>query len=126
MPKYLPVPPKLKINDVLYRDHDMPVHVRLEQRIVWNLFLALKAKGFQPDKVFDGDEIIKTPTWKAAIEALFNLDDAHLYLKKGTHQFWIFFVFGNEIDVISDYSYHKPDHEGFCKVMDEFKPEEFA
>jgi len=124
--KCIPVPPALKINEVLYKNREMPVHVRVEQRIVWNLMLALKAAGFEPLRVNDGDENTRVNTWKAAMERLFNLDDAIFSVSKNNTGFWIKFVFGNGIDVVSDYSYSGRDTEGFNKLMDEFKPELFA
>lgn len=127
-------PPPLKINKVLYKDSPMPVHVRVEQRIVWNLLLELEKNGFVPYSVHDSDELTRTRNKKAVMELLFNLDDATLYLRhvKGKEEAdgfavtttWIRFVFGNETEVISDWnavSYH-----GFDKVMDKFNPEVYA
>jgi hypothetical protein len=133
MKSCIPVPPSLDINAVLYRDREMPVHVRLEQRIVWNLLLALEEKGFVPHLVDDGDEQTKVKSKKAAMELLFNLDDAYFFLahkdgEKDTRGMlrtvWIRFVFGNELDIISDYGDSK--WKGFEDVMSKFNPEVFA
>lgn len=128
----IPVPPPLKINTLLYKDREMPVHIRVEQRIVWNLLLVLEEKGFVPHSVDDGDELTKVKSKKAAMEILFNLDDAYLFLShKGGEKIgdalrtvWIRFVFGNETDVISDYN--ASNWKGFEDAMDKFNPEAYA
>lgn len=133
MKNCIPVPPPLDINKALYSDREMPVHVRVEQRIVWNLLLTLEAKGFIPHSVDDGDEKTRVTSKKAAMEVLFNLDDAYFFLshisgekdsKITLRTIWIRFVFGNEIDVISDYN--ATNWRGFEDVMDKFDPEAFA
>jgi len=132
--KCIPVPPALEINKVLYEHREMPLHVRVEQRIVWNLLLALEKAGFTPHLVDDGEEQTSAGSKKAAMELLFNLDDAYLFLSHESAEktedgrrlrtAWIRFVFGNEIDVISDYS--ATNWHGFEDVMDKFNAEEFA
>lgn len=119
-------PPSLKINKVLYKDSTMPVHVRVEQRIVWNLLLGLEKNGFTPHSVHDGDELTLARSKKAAMELLFNLDEATLYLKhnKSIESVWIRFVFGNELEVISDWN--AVNYHGFDKVMDKFNPEVYV
>ena len=131
----IPVPPPLDINAVLYRDRQMPVHVRVEQRIVWNLLLALEEKGFVPHYVDDGEEKTSTRSKKAAMETLFNLDDAYLFLRHKSERgwpghtgsvrtVWVRLVFGNELDIISDYN--ASNWKGFEDAMDKFNPEVFA
>lgn len=131
--KCIPVPPSLKINKTLYSNREMPVHVRVEQRIVWNLLLALEKKGFLPHMVDSGDEQTKATTKKAVMELLFNLDEADLFLRhesgeKDAHGMfrtvWIRFVFGNETDVISDYN--ASNWKGFEDAVYNFNPELFA
>ncbi len=70
---------------------------------------------------------------KDAMELLFNLDDAYLFLRhvsgvyppKGNHPtVWIRFVFGNELDIISDFSEIKAN--GFESIMNKFNPEVYA
>lgn len=128
-------PPALKINDVLFKDHRMPVHVRVEQRIVWNLLLVLEKNGFVPYRMDDGDEVIPTRSKKTAMEELFNRDDAYLFLRHkhdrgfaghegSVRTVWVRFVFGNELDIISDYN--ATNHRGFQDIMDKFNPEDFA
>ncbi len=121
-------PPALKINSVLYsKDRPMPVHVRLEQRIVWNLLKVLESKGFVSHYVDDGDEQTKVVSKKSAMELLFNLDDAYLFLRHvrgSAHIVWIRFVFGNGVDVVSDYN--ATNWKGFQEVMDNFNAEEYA
>jgi len=96
----------------------------LEQRIVWNLLLVLEKNGFLVSMVDDGDEQTVVNTKKAAMELLFNLDDAYLFVTQGCNRFWIRFVFGNGVDVITDYVDDPID--GFNSVMDKFDAEEYA
>lgn len=125
-------PPALEINKVLYSKTSMPVHVRLEQRIIWNLLLVLEAAGFVPLNMDDGDEIVRTDSKKRAMEELFNRDDAYLYLAHQSgekidgklRRVWIRFVFGNGIDVISDYN--ATNWNGFEDVMNKFDSEAYA
>lgn len=124
-------PPQLEINKVLYDKREMPTHVRLEQRIVWNLLFVLEKAGFHCVSVDDGDENTKTTGKVSAMELLFNLDDAYLFVKHdkavgidSDRKQWIRFVFGNGVDVISDYN--ASSYQGFQKVMDGFQPEEYA
>lgn len=117
-------PPKLKINDALYTDRDMPVHVRLEQRIVWNLLLVLNKAGWDAVNVDDGEETTNVSTAKSAMELIFNLDDCFVSFKDGSgRKGWIRLVLGNELDVISDYSANVPV---FSTTVDKFKPEVYA
>lgn len=126
-------PPQLQINKVLYHDRSMAAHVRLEQRIVWNLLLTLEEKGFTSHYVDDGDEQTPATSKKAAMELLFNLDDAYLFLRhkdgdkdtRGMHRtVWIRLVFGNGVDVVSDYN--ASNWKGFENVMDKFDAEVYA
>lgn len=128
-------PPALKINKLLY-DNDgkqMPPHVRLEQRIVWNLLLTLEKHGFKPYLVDDGEEHTRVTSKIGAMELLFNLDDAYLVLRHVSgvytpdrdHQgVWIRFVFGNELDIVSDYT--ATEVNGFESIMSKFNPEVYA
>jgi hypothetical protein len=129
---YLENPPALKINGVLYKDHSMPVHVRLEQRIVWNLLKVLAGKGFEVVGVHDGEEYTRVASRKAAAELIFNLDDCHVYFTFETHEkaggnlrkVWIRLVMGNELDVISDYN--ASNWHGFEDIVSKFDPEVYA
>lgn len=133
MKKCLQIPPPLKINQTLHPDGSIPTHVRLEQRIVWNLLLILEKAGFEPYSVDDTDAMMRITSKKAAMELLFNLDDAHLFLWHKSKErlssghprlVWVKLVFGNELDVISDYL--ATNHHGFEDVMEKFNPEEYA
>lgn len=131
--KCLIVPPALGINKILYKNNPMPAHVKLEQRIVWNLLLVLEKAGFVPHFVDDGDEQTSAHSKIAAMELLFNLDDAHIFFthkskeRLSEHQLrtvWVRLVFGNGVDVVSDYN--AVDWNGFSKVMDKFDAEVYA
>ena len=126
-------PPALKINKLLYKDRSTPAHVRLEQRIVWNLLLVLEKAGFISHAVNDGEEEIKALSKTTAMELLFNLDDAYLFLshtsgeKLGSgalRRVWVRFVFGNGTEVISDYN--ASNWQGFENVMEKFDPEVYV
>lgn len=108
-------------------------HVRLERRIVWNLMLALAAAGCAPVRVFDGgDERINTPTWLEAMEAVFAVDDATLYVyspeptPEGARRkaYGVRFVLGNGVDCISDWAV--AEGTAFGQVLDAFDTEVFA
>jgi len=120
--------PALELDKILYKDRPMLPHVRRERRIVWNLFNHLLVNGlWKVYRVWDGDEYVKVDSSKAAMEIIFNLDDAVVYMKSpsgATHS--ISLVLGNDMDIVSDWSYTDGDPDGFSAAMDKFDPEAFA
>ena len=121
--------PTLELDKVLYKDRPMPPHVRRERRIVWNLMKHLYSQGgWNVVKVYDGDEYTKVETPTAALEVIFNLDDAQVGFKNSingkTH--YVKLVLGNDIDIISDWNYSEGDPDGFDAAMEKFDAEEFA
>lgn len=129
----IPVPPPLEIDKVLYKNEPMALHVRVERRIVWNLLLTLEKIGFIPHSVYDGDESTSATSKKAAMELMFNLDDAVLYLSHSSGEknsnnrlrtVWVRFVFGNGIDVVSDYN--ASSWNNFQEEMEKFESEVYA
>ena len=101
---------------------------RLERRIVANLIEHLIQYGFHVHSVFDGDEEIRVNGTKAAMELIFNLDEASLRFYQGGRANWhgVLLVLGNGVDIVSDWNYFADDHDGFNKAMDAFDAELFA
>lgn len=98
---------------------DLPARCYLERAVVANLIAHLQAAGFQPTGVNDGgDERIKTPDLKSAMEAIFAVDDSRLYVKRegDAKGHTIVLVLGNGEDCIADHSMGP----GFDEAMDEF------
>lgn len=95
-----------------------------ERDIAWNLIAHLERAGFAVHGVHDGDEYVKTPDAKAAMELLFNLDEASLRFHKAgfsVHGVLLIFDNGNDgWDVISDWNYTKSDPDGFSATLDAF------
>lgn len=120
-------PPELDINKVLYSTHPMPPHVRREQRIVANLIHHLEQAGFKVMSVYDSEEDNCVSNMKEAMELIFNLDDAVLWvMRDGFKQHYIQLVMGNDLDIISDYSFTEHDPDGFQVAMEAFDTEELA
>ena len=124
--------PKLTI------DGDRTPHAQgiIERRIVWNLVAKLKAAGFTAVAVYDGEEYTKTPDAQAAMELIFNLDEASLRLIRSTNteayaadpdsvnEHGILLVLGNGEDIISDWNYSADDTDGFNAAMDKIVMEQ--
>lgn len=118
--------PKLTI------DGDRTLHAQgvIERRIVWNLIAKLKAAGFTAVAVYDGEEYTKTPDAQAAMELIFNLDEASLRFIRSTdadayaadpddvNEHGVLLVGGNGEDIISDWNYSADDADGFNAAMD--------
>lgn len=100
---------------------------KLERRIVANLIRHLLDAGFKVEAVWDGEVNTPCGSMKTAMEVIFNLDQAHLYIYKPKHKaHWIFLVLGNGVDIVSDWSYTEGDKDGFNVVMEKFNAEDFA
>ena len=55
----------------------------LERAIVWNLCAHMAANGWEPRRVNDGEDVHKVADAKAAMELIFDLDEAWLHFAKG-------------------------------------------
>lgn len=104
---------------------------KLERRIVWNMFAYLLARGWAPVSVWDGEERHPVADAKAAMELVFDLDEATVCFmhkptdsNETTHS--VVLVLGNGVDVISDYGYSDGDADGFRAAMHAFDAEVFA
>jgi hypothetical protein len=119
--------PALELDKVLYKNRPMSPRTRRERRIVWNLFKHLATAGWYPSQVWDSEKYTKTNTPKAAMELIFNLDEAHVFVsKKGQKPHSIFLVLGNDLDVLSDWTYGEADTDGFNALIDKFDAEVYA
>lgn len=113
---------------------------KVERRIVWNLMSLLQANGFRPTGVFDGDDFTEVADAKAAMELIFNLDEASVrfapsYATDLEHdeenrffdprEHGVLLVLGNGVDCICDWNYTEGDEDGFNRTMDAFNPEAF-
>jgi hypothetical protein len=110
-------------------NHGIDLHerMRIERAVVWNLGQHLKANGFEVVGVDDGgDEKIKVNDVKAAMEEIFAVDEASLFVRKeGFKTHSIFIVLGNDgWDAIADYGYTEGDPDQFQATMEAFDAEE--
>jgi hypothetical protein len=97
---------------------DLPARCYLERAIVANLIAHLQAAGFEPYKASDGEERHKVSTIKEAMEVIFSVDQAWLYVRKAGVEkgHTVMLVLGNGEDCIADHSVG----DGFDEAMDEF------
>lgn len=105
-------------------DRDLRLEGKIERRIVWNLIAKLEAAGFEAHEVDDGEEMTRCATALEAMEAIFAVDVATLFVRKGPRgaKRWIDLVLGNGEYVVSDYGISEAD--GFSALIEGFKPEE--
>jgi hypothetical protein len=122
--------PALDHDAMMKRKYGTKVSARgkLERRIAWNLLKHLEAAGFKVTSLDDSDNLTNlTGDPKEVMELLFDLDEADIYVKKGRHhEHAIRLIFGNGIDMISDYTFAEGDADGFEALMNAFDPEECA
>lgn len=123
-------PPELDIDKQLFNNYGlkMPPHCRLERRIVVNLLELVTRKGFTLRSVYNGEENTKVDSIKAAMELIFNLDDAYVSIcKPGFSKHWIRLVLGEGLDCINDWSFDpEGDPDGFSAMMDLFDTEDYV
>jgi hypothetical protein len=86
----------------------------------------MERAGWKVQGVHDGDGFDKAADMKAAMELIFNLDLARLYFEKGGEDHGVLLVLGNDMDIISDWSYAENDADGFNAAMDAFNVDQFA
>lgn len=118
-------PPELDIDAKMLRDYGnklTPSQVR-ERRIVWNLLKHLDAAGFKPIAV-DQDEWVPVADAKEAMERAFELTDGADVMF--TNKRSVRLIWGNDVDVISDWTYGRNDLDGFNLSLNAFDPEAFA
>ena len=115
---YIFTPPALDIDATLGRP--VAVNGKIERRIVASLIAHLKANGWEPKGVWDGEEEVPVTTAKEVMELLFNLDDAHVYFSKGGREHYVWLICGNGVDIISDWTFSHDDVDGFSMTLDLF------
>jgi hypothetical protein len=111
--------------------HRMSPNGRLERRIVANLIAHIEANGYVVDSVYDGEEDTSVTDMKSAMELIFNLDFARLYVRpKASSPFCdchsIVLTLGEGCDIVSDWTYSEGDKDGFDAAMDTFDADKFA
>ncbi|WP_454727908.1 MULTISPECIES: hypothetical protein [Cupriavidus] len=101
---------------------------RIERRVVANLLAHLERAGFAPLAVYDGDDYTKVSDAVAAMELIFNLDEASLRITRPgtTIEHGILLVLGNGEDIISDWNFTRGDPDGFSAAMDAFDVAAYA
>lgn len=124
-------PPALDIDSKLYPNGKVHARGRLERRVVWNLIHHIEQAGFRIFEINDGEELTHPGDAVAAMETLFNVDEASLRFlhkdEKDTDNWYgVMLVFGNGVDCISDWNYDDADAAGFNAAMEAFDPESFA
>lgn len=126
--------PTLQIDKVIH-PNGVPARLKVERRIVANLLSRLQEKGFKIFSVHDEDDETEVNNdVTAAMELIFNLDYAHVFVTYGEkdsegdyeHVHQISLVLGEGTTIISDYTYQLYDGDGFAIFMSEFDAEEFA
>lgn len=123
-PRFVKAPP-LPIDAMMARDFDYKLSTqnRIERHIVANLLTYLERHGFKVRGVDEGDggPLRRVNNITAAMDAVFAVDITHVYVQRDPDRLhWIFLVGGNGEDIVSDYSSHDRDPDGFSKLMDEF------
>lgn len=123
--------PKLDIDQILYRETNGRPHARgvRERRVVANLIAHLEVNGFTVVGVDDCEEYEEVSTMKEAMEVVFNLDLAHLHVRKAgvtESDHSVMLVMGNDLDIIGDWNYHPGDPDGFNAAMERFDSEDYA
>jgi hypothetical protein len=64
---------------------------------------------------------------KAMMELVFNLDTAFAYFQNAAgRKHYVMLVMGNDLDIVSDWSYARHGGDTFDAVMDDFDPYDFA
>jgi hypothetical protein len=120
--------PELDHDKLMEKRYGSKVDARgkLERRIVANMIGHLERAGWAVSSVFDGDEDTDAQDMKAAMELVFNLDDAWVYFKKGSLIHPVRLILGNGVDVITDWRYAPDDVDGFNGAMEAFDAEQYA
>lgn len=122
-------PPTLDHDKMMFSrfGHKISARGRQERRVTWNQLLHVEAGGWKVVSLDDGDgrEFVDSP--KTAMELLFNLDDAYVFVQNSTgKEHWIRFVFGNGVDCVCDYSFSSGDKDGFAALMEAFDADLYA
>ncbi|WPK42363.1 hypothetical protein [Pseudomonas phage Ppu-503] len=123
--------PTLAIDAELYKGRVMSLEAKAERRIVANLLAYLEHHGWSLATVWDGEEDCPAANVREAMELVFNLDEARVYVKKpnaaGVNTFHsVVLVMGNASDIICDYTFTQGDPDGFAACMDAFNADDYT
>ena len=100
---------------------------KLERKIVANVLQYCIDNDFNLISVYDSVELTSVDSVKEAMELIFNLDEAFVYVyNQGYNQHWVRFNIGEGEDVFSDFSFSEDDEDGFKKLMDCFDVEKIS
>lgn len=119
---------KLPIDAILFKDHEMLEHTKIERKMVASLIPFLEGHGFNLNSVHDGEEEEFYTDQDAdtrlrnAMNLIFNLDLAYLFFTNNQQVFHrVDIVLGNDgWDCISDWRYSVDDKDGFNALMQQF------
>jgi hypothetical protein len=94
--------------------------------VVNRLIKKLEEAGWQISWINDGgDEEILSQGDTEDKEAIFAVDECHVFFKKeGCKTHYVYLIHCNGDEVISDWSFSSGDPDGFDKLMDEITAEE--
>src|SRR5580765_3942124 len=109
--------------------HTVSVGGHNERRIVAAMIAHLDRAGFSLTTVYDGEENTRVHTAKAAMELIFNLDEASVRFRKSakTPIHGVLLIMGNGNngqDIITDWNYSEDDADGFNAAMNAFIDDE--
>lgn len=103
---------------------------RRERRVFAALCAYLAAGGWTPKVADSGESEEQVTDTKSAMEIVFNLDECWVTFSKMIggmeNQHSVYIVLGNDLDIVSDWRYHRDDVDGFNALMEKFDPEQFA
>ncbi len=91
----------------------------IERKIICHLFATAANGGWTLKYVDDGEDHIKVSSAWNAVDILDGLAEyADVFFVKNGNEHGVRLIFGNDIDVISDWTYQYGDTDGFNKLMD--------
>jgi hypothetical protein len=111
----IPAIPTLDV-DTAHRSNGWKPNERnnTERKVVWALLhTMLEAHPGRSLAVFDGEETIRCETPRAAMEIIFNLDEATIRMGRS----WVFLVIGNGMDIVSDYGLNPATESAVAAAM---------
>lgn len=104
---------------------------KAERKTIAHLLNYLSLKGFKVCFVDDcgpDDELQAVGTIKEAMEVIFSVDEAHIYLtheSDSKRRYWLAVVLGNGHECIADWNVPEEDITGWTDAMDAFDFDKF-
>lgn len=126
MAKTLIQAPTLDCDATTFLDNNREIHARMrsERAVIANLIDYLAEAGYAVRAASDGEQRHKVSDMKAAMEVIFSVDEAWLFVKHPDQARGqtIFIVLGNDgWDCVADYS----TADGFDEIMAGFDFDQF-